>query len=142
MTESVESYAMSSLDLMHQSSFQVLVCSEMKLLERLQARMDIGPHENFTERKRQSRQSVFCPGGARPHGFSRVGCFLTGEVPLYFLWARYPCIPLPKVASLSHHCRAKRKHHNKVLRTSTCKPRPESGLDCLICAIFSRHRSS
>ena len=28
----------------------------------------------------------------------------------------------------------------KGLRTFTCKPRPESGLDCLICAIFAGQR--
>jgi len=27
----------------------------------------------------------------------------------------------------------------KVVRAFTCKPRPESGLDCLICARFARH---
>ena len=30
------------------------------------------------------------------------------------------------------------QHRNTILRTFTRKPRPESGLDCLTCAIFAR----
>ena len=65
MTESVKSCAFFSLYWMLQGNFQILVCCEMKLLERLQAWMGIGPHgttgnepferEGFTERKGQSR---------------------------------------------------------------------------------------
>ena len=53
--------------------------------------------------------------------------------------------PAAKRRRRTMHARAlpsEEERPEKVLRTLTPKPRPESGLDCLMCAIFARQRSN